>query len=281
MGRSAHGQRWSGLRYSNQAMTWLGALFAPQLLAPAQPVTIAVVDTGANVRVPEIAAKRPAHVRRPDAWARRSRSERPRHGRRLDRRALERQCAPADHPRGQLERRVQRRERGGGDPVRGRPRRSHREPQPRRTAHLERGAIRRPLRDRPACSSSPPRATTTPAVRSTRPRCSERTVSRSPQRCVTGRGRSSRTPVRRVSVAAPGETGTSFATPLVSAAAALSGRRIRASRCGRSSDCSKDRLGAGHARRRARLRRDRRRDGRCRALPPLTREPAAWTFGEL
>jgi len=41
-------------------MVWLGALFAAAVLGPAQPVTIAVVDTGANVRVPEIAAKRPA-----------------------------------------------------------------------------------------------------------------------------------------------------------------------------------------------------------------------------
>jgi subtilisin family serine protease len=41
-------------------MTWLGTLVAAAALAPAQPVTIAVVDTGANVRLPEIAAKRPA-----------------------------------------------------------------------------------------------------------------------------------------------------------------------------------------------------------------------------
>jgi subtilisin family serine protease len=38
-------------------MAWLGALFAAAALAPGQPVTIAVVDTGANVRTPEIAAK--------------------------------------------------------------------------------------------------------------------------------------------------------------------------------------------------------------------------------
>lgn len=37
-------------------MTWLGALFAAVAFAPAHPVTIAVVDTGANVRVPELAA---------------------------------------------------------------------------------------------------------------------------------------------------------------------------------------------------------------------------------
>jgi subtilisin family serine protease len=41
-------------------MAWLGAFLAAAVLAPVQPVTIAVVDTGANVRVPEIAAKRPA-----------------------------------------------------------------------------------------------------------------------------------------------------------------------------------------------------------------------------
>jgi subtilisin family serine protease len=41
-------------------MVWLGTLFATAVLAPAQPVTIAVIDTGANVRVPELAAKRPA-----------------------------------------------------------------------------------------------------------------------------------------------------------------------------------------------------------------------------
>jgi subtilisin family serine protease len=35
-------------------------LFAAAAFAPAQPVTIAVVDTGANVRVPEIAATQPA-----------------------------------------------------------------------------------------------------------------------------------------------------------------------------------------------------------------------------
>jgi thermitase len=42
-------------------MTWLGALLAATVLAPApaQPLTIAVVDTGANVRVPAIAAARP------------------------------------------------------------------------------------------------------------------------------------------------------------------------------------------------------------------------------
>ena len=67
--RSARRRRWAvrpmstigaALRYSNRQMTWLGTLFAAVLLAPAQPLTIAVVDTGANVRVPEIAAKRPA-----------------------------------------------------------------------------------------------------------------------------------------------------------------------------------------------------------------------------
>ena len=37
----------------------LGALFAAVALAPAHPVMIAVVDTGANVRLPEIAATQP------------------------------------------------------------------------------------------------------------------------------------------------------------------------------------------------------------------------------
>jgi subtilisin family serine protease len=60
MGRSAYGKRRIGSRYSNDTMVWLGALVAATaVLAPAQPVTVAVVDTGANVRVPEIAAKRP------------------------------------------------------------------------------------------------------------------------------------------------------------------------------------------------------------------------------
>ncbi len=40
-------------------VTWLTALLAAVALAPAQPMTIAVVDTGANVRVPEIAARQP------------------------------------------------------------------------------------------------------------------------------------------------------------------------------------------------------------------------------
>lgn len=40
-------------------MTPLVAFFAAVALVPAQPVTIAVVDTGANVRVPDIAARHP------------------------------------------------------------------------------------------------------------------------------------------------------------------------------------------------------------------------------
>ena len=44
-------------RYSND-VTWLAALFAAVAFAPAQPVTIAVVDTGANVRAPELAMAR-------------------------------------------------------------------------------------------------------------------------------------------------------------------------------------------------------------------------------
>ena len=41
-------------------MISLVALFAVVALVPAQPVTIAIVDTGANVRSPELAAKHPA-----------------------------------------------------------------------------------------------------------------------------------------------------------------------------------------------------------------------------
>jgi subtilisin family serine protease len=41
-------------------VTSLVALFAAVAFVPAQPVTIAVVDTGTNVRVPEIAARQPA-----------------------------------------------------------------------------------------------------------------------------------------------------------------------------------------------------------------------------
>jgi hypothetical protein len=48
----------SGLRYSND-VTFPGALFAAVVLAPVQPVTIAVIDTGADLRVPEIAASQP------------------------------------------------------------------------------------------------------------------------------------------------------------------------------------------------------------------------------
>ena len=50
--------RGSGLRYSND-VTPLVAFLAAVALVPAQPVTIAVVDTGANVRAPEIAARQP------------------------------------------------------------------------------------------------------------------------------------------------------------------------------------------------------------------------------
>jgi subtilisin family serine protease len=57
MGRSAHVFRPEGLRYW-QHVTWLGALFAAVAFAPVQPVTIAVIDTGANVRVPALAATR-------------------------------------------------------------------------------------------------------------------------------------------------------------------------------------------------------------------------------
>jgi subtilisin family serine protease len=41
-------------------VTWLPAFFAAIVLAPAHPVTVAIVDTGANLRVPELAARQPA-----------------------------------------------------------------------------------------------------------------------------------------------------------------------------------------------------------------------------
>ena len=57
MGRSAHVFEPSGPDTRND-VTWLAALFAAVAFAPAQPVTIAVVDTGANVRAPELATAR-------------------------------------------------------------------------------------------------------------------------------------------------------------------------------------------------------------------------------
>ena len=42
------------------SVLWPGAILAAAAVASAQPVTIAVVDTGANVRAPAIAAKSPA-----------------------------------------------------------------------------------------------------------------------------------------------------------------------------------------------------------------------------
>jgi subtilisin family serine protease len=58
MGRSAHLPARPGS--DTRCVTWLGGILAAVAVASAPPVTIAVVDTGANVRVPEIAAKRPA-----------------------------------------------------------------------------------------------------------------------------------------------------------------------------------------------------------------------------
>src|SRR5260221_14537111 len=46
----------AGLTPILEHVTMLGSLFAALVLAPAQPVLIAVVDTGANVRLPAIAA---------------------------------------------------------------------------------------------------------------------------------------------------------------------------------------------------------------------------------
>ena len=51
MGRSAHVFGFCGPDTRND-VTWLATLFAAVAFAPAQPVTIAVVDTGANVRAP-------------------------------------------------------------------------------------------------------------------------------------------------------------------------------------------------------------------------------------
>ena len=58
MGRSAHVPSRPGL--DTRRVAWLGAILAAAAVASAPPLTIAVIDTGANVRVPEIAAKRPA-----------------------------------------------------------------------------------------------------------------------------------------------------------------------------------------------------------------------------
>jgi subtilisin family serine protease len=60
MGRSAHVPGRRG--FDTRRVAWLGAILAAAAVAIGitPPLTIAVVDTGANVRVPEIAAKRPA-----------------------------------------------------------------------------------------------------------------------------------------------------------------------------------------------------------------------------
>ena len=59
MGRSAHAaaRRDSDTR---SHVTWVPALLAAVVVTPAHPVTVAVVDTGANLTVPELAASRPA-----------------------------------------------------------------------------------------------------------------------------------------------------------------------------------------------------------------------------
>jgi hypothetical protein len=150
MGRSAHGKRRIGSRYSNDTMVWLGALVAATaVLAPAQPVTVAVVDTGANVRVPEIAAKRPATY---DVRTR-GRDVRDLNGHgALVASIVARSSGNARLliiRAGKLERRVQRRERSCGGPVRGRPRCSHRQPQPGRAAHVDGRTCRHPIRDHP------------------------------------------------------------------------------------------------------------------------------------
>ena len=58
MGRSAHVSGRSG--FDTRCVAWLGAILAAAAVGSAPPVTIAVVDTGANLHAPELAAKRPA-----------------------------------------------------------------------------------------------------------------------------------------------------------------------------------------------------------------------------
>ena len=219
------------LRYST-AMAWLRAMLAAA--APAQPVTIAVVDTGADLRTPDIAASTPL------AYDVRSRSHDVRdlngHGTLVASIVAARAAAPAaDRSRRQLERRVQRRERSSGDPLRGRSRRAHRQPQPRRAAHVDCRARRRALRDRrgvllvAAAGDDYANRPEYPAALLGPDGLAVAAVMRDGSRALfsnTGPW---------VSVAALGEEGTSFAAPLVSAAAATVGPRIRASPRGRSS----------------------------------------------
>ena len=112
------------------------------VLRAAACVTIAVVDTGADLGAPDLAAKAPRHVQRHARHARRPRHERPRDVRRLARRRLgderrrasrasaaTRSCSSSRPAR---RRHLHRRGRGGGDRLRRRPRRAHHQPQPRR-----------------------------------------------------------------------------------------------------------------------------------------------------
>jgi subtilisin family serine protease len=57
MGRSAHVFGFCGVDTRND-VTFLATLFAAVAFAPAQPVTLAVVDTGANVHAPALATAR-------------------------------------------------------------------------------------------------------------------------------------------------------------------------------------------------------------------------------
>ena len=145
-------------------------------------------------------------------------------------------CAADDHPRRQLERRLQRRQRSHGDSLRGRPRRADHQPQSRRCRHVDRPSARPSGTRSPAArSSSPQPATTTRAAPSIRRRCSARTGS--PVAAVLRDG--AHAPFSNtgpwVSIAALGEEGTSFAAPVVAAAAAGSGLRTRGSQRARSS----------------------------------------------
>ena len=124
-------RRWPGWRQCSQAIAL-------------QP-TIAVVDTGADLRVPAARGGAACALRRSLARPGRARPERARNAGRRAHRARGSAGAAPDHPRRQLERRVQRRQRGRRDPLRGRPRCAHRQSQSRRCRarrRVERAAVR-------------------------------------------------------------------------------------------------------------------------------------------
>ena len=141
---------------------------APEIAQAAAKLTIAVIDTGADLGAPDLAAKSPLthSVRASAAQRRRHRPQRPRHVRggargrlrleRRGRRGRRRRSAADDRPGGRADRRVHRRRGGGRDRLRRRSRRAHPQPQPRRR--------RRPRRRSAARSTTP----------SPRERCSSR-----------------------------------------------------------------------------------------------------------